>query len=218
VPLNSVPLNLPLTGEVQKTADLLIAPYTIPFPGSLSERTTYVTFALNFPDDSADLFHVIWSTAVVNTPRNLHHFRVVGCGKKFPDEKHGKEITANEGSHCQETFGQWAPGKKLVYTPPWAGLPIGKSAGVVAFRADIHYDNPAHEKGVVATDGFRIHYTPTLRNISMGEVSLIDIASNSRMEILPGGIVPCIFSLACVKVTVGKQTPEKMISIVLSGS
>ena len=85
-------------GEELRTVELFINNYTIPFPGNNGKRTQYTTFAWNFPDDSADLFHVIFADAIVKTKKNLHHYVVNGCPTKWPADKVGYEALA--GTLC----------------------------------------------------------------------------------------------------------------------
>ena len=49
--------------EIQKNVTIRFDNYPIP-----TARTTYVDIALNFPDDSEDLFHVVHADAVVENP------------------------------------------------------------------------------------------------------------------------------------------------------
>ena len=60
--------------------------------------------ALNFPDDSAGLFHVIHAEAIVANPDLLHHYVVRGCADPWPEETVGKEI--DRGNSCSGYFPQ----------------------------------------------------------------------------------------------------------------
>jgi hypothetical protein len=190
-------------GEVQKVVDLFIDNFTIPMPGSLSDRTDYTDFALNFPDDSAEIFHVVRMEALVMLATSvegdplprvkgggngfLHHFVVRGCNQKFPAELHGKAITRDlrQLYGCTENVGGWAPGKNIIDMPPWAGEPIGRGAGIVAFSVNVHYDNPTLAKGVVSNDGIRILYTPNLRSKELVDFTSTQISYNPMMRIPP---------------------------------
>lgn len=171
-------------GEVQKVAKVYIENYTIPMPGNMGKQTTYVDIAWNFPDDSADLFHVVSADAIVNT-KNLHHYVVRGCPFKWPASQHGKPPPKSESAKCKTPFGGYVPGRGITALPPWAGRPIGKAAGIQAFVVNVHFDNPKLEKGVVSRDGMVIHYTPTLRNKTMSQFNIMQVSQNPTMYIPP---------------------------------
>ena len=114
--------------EIPKNVTLQFKNYSIP-----AKRTTYVDLALNFPDDSADLFHIVEADAVVRNPDLLHHYVVRGCPTKWPEAMDGKEVSRQQSQHCKSAFGGWAPGKALLHTPPHLGQPLGRNVSVVAF-------------------------------------------------------------------------------------
>eukprot|EP00928_Gymnodinium_smaydae_P080129 TRINITY_DN63900_c0_g1_i1.p1 TRINITY_DN63900_c0_g1~~TRINITY_DN63900_c0_g1_i1.p1 ORF type:complete len:612 (-),score=68.12 TRINITY_DN63900_c0_g1_i1:251-2086(-) len=167
--------------EEQRHVDLLINNFKIP-----AKRTTYVDMAWNFPDDSEELFHAVFAEAIVRNAKNLHHYVVRGCPFKWPASKHGKPLTRQEASRCTKQWGAWAPGKKVVETPPWLGEPIGKKARIESFVVNVHYDNPTEEAGLVSNDGMRIFYTPTLRNETLGDFPVSEISLNPQMWFPPG--------------------------------
>jgi len=170
-------------GEEHRVAEVYINNYTLPMPGNQGKRTQYTTFAWNFPDDSAEIFHVISAEAIVKTPKNLHHYIVNGCDKKFPADQHGKAQSGR--MECNSYFGGWAPGKPIVEMPSWGGLAIGKAAGIVAFSVNVHFDNPDLESGIVMNDGMRIHYTTTLRKATPTIFATMQISVNPAMMIPP---------------------------------
>mmetsp|Transcript_39777 Transcript_39777/g.71540 ORF Transcript_39777/g.71540 Transcript_39777/m.71540 type:complete len:636 (+) Transcript_39777:91-1998(+) len=166
--------------EERRSVEMFIDNYSIP-----SDRTTYVDIAVNFPDDSEDLFHVVFAETILVNKKNLHHYVLKACPEKWPEEKNGKPVSYEESQDCRAQWAAWAPGKDIVQTPSWLGLPIGKAAGVVAFVVGVHYDNPDEETGRVSNDGVRIYYTPTLRNDSISEMSVMEVSSNPQMYIAP---------------------------------
>ena len=50
--------------EEHRMVELWLNNYTIPLPGSWDKRTQYTTFAMNFPDDSMDVFHIVRIEAI----------------------------------------------------------------------------------------------------------------------------------------------------------
>lgn len=155
-------------GEEQLYVDMYIKNYTIPMPGTVSKRTTYMDFPLNFPDNRDLKFHAILADAIVKTPKNLHHYVVRGCTGKWPEHMVGRPLEETRGTEgykrlrCYEDFagiGGWVPGRPIFEMPPWAGLPIGAGFGFDSFMVQVHYDNPDLETGIVSNDGLRIYYT-----------------------------------------------------------
>lgn len=191
-------------GEEQRHMDFYIDNYTIP-----AEVTTYTNFAWNFNDTSHTVFHVVLATAIVKTPKNLHHYVVRGCAKQFPEELHGKvlsdELRMSHG--CSMDFGGWAPGKQIVETTPWLGRPIGKDAGVIALMVAVHFNNPAKENGVISRDGMRVFYTPTLRPSTYTTVYMMQISMNPVIT-LPAGHKRLFMTRSC-KLTVVNSTTGK---------
>jgi len=114
-------------GEIQGSVSLIIDNFTIPVPGTLGGRTTYVDIGWNFADDTEDEFHAIFVDAIVATPGVLHHYVVTGCPEKFPAAMYGKVVSNSAmKAACQVNFGAWTPGRKVLEMPSWAGQPIGK--------------------------------------------------------------------------------------------
>jgi len=169
-------------GEERRSVDFFINNYTIP-----AVKTTFVDFGFNFDDDSHETFHAIWADAIVKTPQYLHHYVVRGCSQKFPDHQVGVPLSVLSpfSSNCGHFFGGWAPGKTILATPNFAGRLIGKGADIVAFKVQVHYDNPGLVAGVVSNDGMRVHYTPTLRNDTISEISIVQITRNPSMIVPP---------------------------------
>lgn len=189
--LKATKMNVFNEWEEKRTAEVFIDNFSIP-----SKRTTYVDFAWNFPDDSADLFHVVFAEAIIRNAKNLHHYVVRGCSKKWPADKVGKQITRQDMGACGDTWGGWAPGNTIASTPPWLGKPIGKSVGVVAFAVQVHYDNPMTEEGRISNDGMRIFYTPTLRNETEKVFPITTISLNPIMGI-PAGKARFFMTRSC---------------------
>jgi len=169
-------------GEEQKVAKLYTANYTIPMPGNIGKQTTYINIAWNFPDESADLFHIVSADAIVDT-KNLHHYVVSGCPNKWLPSQHGRPVSNNAARKCKIVCGGYVPGRNITSLPPWAGMAIGKAAKFMAFVVNIHFDNPKLEKGIVSRDGMVIHYTPTLRKQTLAGFSTMQVSLNPTMLI-----------------------------------
>jgi hypothetical protein len=176
---NPVVINAFNKGEEQRSMEFRIDDYEIP-----AKKTTYVSFAFNFDDDEYDLYHLVFAEAIVATPEHLHHYIINGCSEKFPSEMVGKVI-GQEQEMCSKQFGGWSPGRDVVSTPPWAGMEIGKDAGLVSFVVNFHFDNQPKLSGVRANDGFRLFYTPTLRDDTLSEVYIMLTTAVPAMIIPP---------------------------------
>jgi dopamine beta-monooxygenase len=192
-------------GEEERSSEFYVDDYEIP-----AKKTTYSWFVFNFDDDYADMYHAVYAEAIVATPGYLHHYIIRGCSEKFPEEMHGKFVgdglTSPEAS-CTQTLGGWAPGRDIISTPPWAGVPLGKDAGMVAFAVQVHYDNPNENAGVISRDGFRVHYTPTLREI---ELTGLDIMKTSLAPdiIIPAGRERYFMTRTCTLDVTDRDTGE----------
>eukprot|EP00418_Pyrodinium_bahamense_P058444 CAMPEP_0179183726 /NCGR_PEP_ID=MMETSP0796-20121207/91062_1 /TAXON_ID=73915 /ORGANISM="Pyrodinium bahamense, Strain pbaha01" /LENGTH=286 /DNA_ID=CAMNT_0020887613 /DNA_START=1 /DNA_END=857 /DNA_ORIENTATION=- len=179
---SALPLDQFNPDEEARVMELFVDNYTIP-----TKVTTYVDFAWNFEDETADIFHIVWAEAIVRTPKHLHHYVVRGCAKRWPAEQVGRPLPASSAGMlaCETPIGGWAPGKHIVSTPSFAGVPVGKAVGIVAFLVNVHYDNPGLNAGVVSNDGMRIHYTPTLRRESIGDLSVMKLSANPLIALPP---------------------------------
>ena len=170
-----------MPGEVQKGLKWVINDYELPV-----RRTTYVNMGWNFNDETADIFHIVYGTAIVDQPKHLHHFVVTGCSERFPENETGIPLTANLSSATQAVrktcnqqiggFAGWAPGRDMWESPQDAGVPIGKGVGIVAIEVNIHYTDVL-EVGTIARDGIHLHYTPTLRPKTVLSTAVINIPS-----------------------------------------
>mmetsp|Transcript_10309 Transcript_10309/g.30230 ORF Transcript_10309/g.30230 Transcript_10309/m.30230 type:complete len:548 (+) Transcript_10309:343-1986(+) len=172
-----------IQGRYKKNVSMFIDNYAIP-----GVRTTYVDIAWNFPDDTEDVFHLIFGEAIVNTPGGvLHHFVITGCPEKWPAEMHGKVVVGSREVRrsCQIPIGGWAPGGNVMAMPSWAGKPIGNNAKVKAFIANVHFDNYALKEDLVSRDGLRFYYTPTLRPEELTQLFTLQATYNPTMLIPP---------------------------------
>lgn len=204
--LESVVLDKFNKGERQLEMDLYIDGYEIP-----KDKTTYAWFAFNFDDDSAEEFHAVFAEAIVKTPAHLHHYLIRGCNTKFPGEKQGQflgvGLTVMGTAGCDYDFGGWAPGRSIVSTPPWAGVPIGKNANVVAFAVQVHYDNQNQVSGAISRDGFKIYYTPDLRKDTLSSLHLLKTSFASDI-VIPAGRERYFLTRTCNLEVTNKTTGE----------
>ncbi|KFM62884.1 DBH-like monooxygenase protein 1, partial [Stegodyphus mimosarum] len=85
---------------------------------------------------------------------------------------------------CEGVFLAWAVGGEDLVLPEHVGLPLDPSPSKY-YMLEIHYDNPFHKEGIVDQSGFRIYYTPELREYDAGSL-MIGSTISARMLIPPG--------------------------------
>lgn len=181
--IEAPPINRFNEGEVQKSVDVRIDGFPIP-----SGRTTYVDIALNWPDNSSELFHIVSAHVLLDKKKNLHHFVIRGCSDLFPEELHGKRLPRRDRARnsCGYFLGGWTPGAHILETLPHVGVPIGSAAGIRALWLNVHYDNPDLESGLLDSSGIRFHYTTSLRPHSARGFNIAQVSFNPIMQIPPG--------------------------------
>jgi len=157
-----------------------------------SVRTTYVDIAFNVPTevlDAHDIYHAVWAEAIVDRVGYLHHYVIRPCAQLWPDHLHGKAIDRRNrslGDCADYSWGGWAPGSDVLSAPSWAGHPFGRAVGIVSFIANIHYDNPSGQSGIIDNSGVRVWYTPTLRQHHMEAIATTRTSINRDIVIPPG--------------------------------
>jgi dopamine beta-monooxygenase len=171
-------------GEEQLKVELFFDKFAIP-----EVRTTYVDFALNFPEsafkDPNATYHIVRADTIIDNKKHLHHYVITGCSTRFPDSMHGKPYQGKT-ANCQIPLGGWAPGRSIFSMPPWIGQPFGPGAGIVALRVNVHYDNPDGEAGAVDSSGLRFWYTATLRNHTLFRLATTQTSRNPLIIVPPG--------------------------------
>jgi len=145
--------------------DMVMKPYPIPI-----RTTTYVDFVFNIPEDVPDLFHIVKGEVINSQPLHLHHFVLTGCTRTFDPSQEGVPIDADDlDDECSIQIGGWAPGSEMFGTfDKDVGMLQGRDLGVQSIRLNVHYTSGKYEDEEnkifkMATDGFRVHYTPTFR-------------------------------------------------------
>jgi len=171
--------------EEQRHVDFRIKNYSIP-----DKDTTYVDFIFNLDDTTHSLFHIVYGEAIVDQPKHLHHYVVTGCTKKIAAHLEGKPVLESRYlADCNIPVGGyacWAPGLARMWSSPaYAGVPIGTGVGIVGFSVNVHYTDGHLYPGSVSQDGFRIYYTPTLRNVTVDADIVIGIGYKRGMYIPP---------------------------------
>jgi len=108
------------------------------------------------------------------------------------------------------SFIGWAPGRAIIESPSWAGVPIGRNASIVAFAVNVHFDNRQEVEGFVARDGMRISYTPTLRSDVISSFSTT-VSRNDEM-IIPAGKKRYFMTKTCKLRVQSRRTREPAIA------
>jgi len=197
--------------EEQRSKTFLIKNYTIP-----SRQTVYMDVFFNLDDDEKDIFHVVGGNAIVDQKAHLHHFVVTGCARKVPESQVGvpQEQDADEFA-CDNHLGGfagWAPGGgNMFQVPTTAGIPIGRSVGVVAFKVNIHYTDGDKSPGTVDQSGIRVLYTSTLRQNTIRANVIIGIGGSDSMHV-PAGKDRFFITRSCSVSAFCSDVPDSMMS------
>ncbi|KAJ3047239.1 hypothetical protein HK097_000103 [Rhizophlyctis rosea] len=163
--------------------------YTVPN----DKPTTYTCSHRLFALPSADTkYHIIHYEGLPQS-KLVHHMIMYACIQP-PARTEDYYDCASMDQYCQQYVMGWAPGQGKTQLPNEAGLPVGKD-GFTYFSLQVHYENPDLLPNVVDTSGFKISYTPTLRQHDLGTLFVgstrINIPANSMSHTLdaacPGG-------------------------------
>ena len=82
---------------------------------------------------------------------------------------------------CTAMLYVWAVGGSNFYLPESAGFPMGPS-GTKYVILQVHYDNPDNLDDLFDSSGFRVYYTPNLREFDAGILQL----GTTDIQIPPG--------------------------------
>ena len=128
-------------GEEQRTMEWIIRNYTIP-----PRPTTYVEFQFNFDDDTQPVFHIIWGEAIVDQPKHLHHFVVLGCTRTIAPEVQSRTAAASHLPYTPRTVESaslWAAARSITHACRFAGT-VDITAGVRVQDVGMPLPRPAH--------------------------------------------------------------------------
>mmetsp|Transcript_26229 Transcript_26229/g.67724 ORF Transcript_26229/g.67724 Transcript_26229/m.67724 type:complete len:1149 (+) Transcript_26229:60-3506(+) len=172
-------------GETAKSMDFVISSYEIP-----AKPTTYVDIGFNVNlsafSENQTVMHIVDGEVILDQPKFLHHFVIMGCRQPFAPEDHGKVMAGGMRESCGSMLGTWAPGQPILQQPRFSGLAFGPGAALMAFLVQVHFTNDNSTVGVVSRDGFRIHYTDSLRQFEASQATVSALGSNPSMVIPPG--------------------------------
>lgn len=128
-----------------------------------------------------------------NNERYVHHMVLYECVGGVPEdleayvEHDGHECYAENMppsmKKCEGVFAAWGVGGEPMVFPDHVGLPL-EAEPRKYYMLEIHYDNPAYDNNVMDESGFRIYYTPELREYDAGTF-MIGSAVSPRVFIPP---------------------------------
>ena len=177
-------------GEDARTADLHINGFEVP-----STRTTYVSFALDFPHDCVDReCYLVGMEALVDQTTLVHHYVVDGCTKEWAPDKVGELVgwVISGGGQADCDFGgvgTWAPGADPMFNAPGvAGIPFGGPRLGYTFHGfflQMHYDNVWGVEGAIDKSGIRVHYVTTPREHGLGWIAAAELSYYSPAVMIP---------------------------------
>ncbi|KAJ3045766.1 hypothetical protein HDV00_007892 [Rhizophlyctis rosea] len=162
--------------------------YTVPSNQTTTYTCSHGLFTL--PNGNATKYHITHYEGIRKSSL-VHHMIMYAC--TVPPPATGDYFDCPAMDSCQSYVLGWAPGMGVVNLPNEAGLPVGKD-GFTYFALQIHYENPQSTPNVVDTSGFKISYTPTLREHDLGVLfsgsTRINIPANSLSTTLTNGLCP----------------------------
>ncbi|XP_033106208.1 DBH-like monooxygenase protein 1 homolog [Anneissia japonica] len=140
--------------------ELLVSNVSVP-----NDDTTYwcTSFAVPKFEKPVHLFR--FDTIIQKGHEALvHHMVLVGCRGNVSSITGWSNICDRDKfMQCTEILYAWAIGAGTFEFPEHVGLLLGGENDPNLFFIETHYDNPGHRPDFVDNSGFRIHYTPTLR-------------------------------------------------------
>ncbi len=208
--------------ERRESFDLVMKPYPIPV-----EDTTYVDVIFNLPEDIPDLIHIVMGELINSQPLHLHHFVLDGCTEKIDESMEGIPIPFDalnrEANSCIFTnFGAWAKGGNIFNNIDLdAGVLIGKGMGIKSIRMNVHYtdgvyEDPEAKTFKMATDGFRVHYTPDFRPYTAQSKNVIGVITANDKLVVPANESRFFVTKTCKVNTSCKDFTPEMIRGVTS--
>jgi len=199
--------------EERGSFELVMKPYPIPV-----ETTTYVDFYFNLPDDLPELFHLTYGEIINSQPNHLHHLAIWGCPNKVDPSQEGLPHTFNLDC-IEQTIGGWAPGMDIFgNTDLDTGILTGRGLGIQSIKINVHYTDGVYEDEdektlKMATDGVRVHYTPSFRPYTSIHKMLINVATAPSMLTIPPNESRFFLSRTCKVDTRCKDANEKTLGI-----
>jgi len=140
------------------TVDLQMQNYNVP-----ARRTSYICTNIELPAQTDS--HIIRIDPIIDQSAVLHHMVLFTCDSA--QEARDPWDCSDMDPECTSMLYVWAVGGSNFYLPEQAGFPMGPSGTQYAIL-QIHYDNPDHLANVWDSSGFRVYYTPNLREYDAG--------------------------------------------------
>lgn len=142
------------------------------------KRTSYICTNVEIPPVEED-HHIVRIDAIIDQSKVLHHMVLYLCDNPQPaSEPWDCESMDPE---CIQILYVWAVGGSNFYLPQEAGFLMGPNGAQYAVM-QIHYDNPDNLDNLWDNSGFRLYYTPNLRQFNAG---ILEVGV-SYIEIPPG--------------------------------
>ncbi|KAI5627751.1 DBH-like monooxygenase protein 1-like isoform X1, partial [Silurus asotus] len=156
------------------TASFNLQNTNVPVP---HKDTTYWCQMFRIPDVKKKHHVVKVEPLIQKGHENLvHHILLYQCDSTLNESE---LETGHECFHpnmpdsfmtCQTVIFAWAIGGEGLTYPSHVGMSIGTAADPVYVLLEVHYDNPALQRGIVDSSGLRLFYTPRLRSYDAGVI------------------------------------------------
>ncbi|MEJ1286814.1 hypothetical protein NN561_017825 [Cricetulus griseus] len=106
----------------------------------------------------------------------VHHILLYQCSSNFNDSvlDYGHECyhpnMPDAFLTCETVIFAWAIGGEGFTYPPHVGLSLGMPLDPHYVLLEVHYDNPAHKKGLIDSSGLRFFHTTDIRKYDAGVI------------------------------------------------
>eukprot|EP00486_Rosalina_sp_Unknown_P000343 CAMPEP_0201566820 /NCGR_PEP_ID=MMETSP0190_2-20130828/6909_1 /ASSEMBLY_ACC=CAM_ASM_000263 /TAXON_ID=37353 /ORGANISM="Rosalina sp." /LENGTH=636 /DNA_ID=CAMNT_0047986057 /DNA_START=57 /DNA_END=1964 /DNA_ORIENTATION=+ len=188
---SGVPEEIELEDDVE-TLDFVMDNVAVP-----ATDTTYYCKLFKVPHFN-DTQHMVKFSTIVEEGNEavVHHIVVYDCPEYVATQDHevlegdcDAEHTNMPSRQCrgERIIFVWAVGGNDVYLPEVAGMALSGDSDIHYMLLEMHYDNPLEQEGIIDNSGFRMYYTPTLREMEVG-VLTIGLDTNQWGQWIPPGL------------------------------
>ncbi|KAM7395407.1 hypothetical protein PAMA_006932 [Pampus argenteus] len=132
-------------------------------------HTYYHCKVMKFPNLSKK-HHIYQIEPVIDHPDLVHHMLLYSCPTYVTQPYDNECFLGDMSDFCFGVIATWGVGGGVYEFPEEVGVPIGGEDDVY-YRLEIHYNNPAKEKGRTDSSGLRLYYTDQLRQYDVGTLT-----------------------------------------------
>ncbi|KAJ3081408.1 hypothetical protein HK102_002360 [Quaeritorhiza haematococci] len=164
-------------------SDVQTLTFTMPNITVPAQDTSYMCTFFNISNEKK--LHATAYEPVVGNQKAIHHMILFGCSGSLDDSMIGQVRECHTMvSQCERYMVAYGPGVRRTEMPSEAGFPIGGGGAEVPnyFALQIHYTNIEKKADIIDGSGFKLEYTPTLRQHDVGVLAV----GQMNLNIPPG--------------------------------